>query len=177
MKKEPFVTKETDRRDCKILSDSFPFILMKKESVKMQKAVKEAFAWNPGFREYFAVKATPNPFLLNILREYGCGADCSSMTELMLAHELGMSGEEIMFSSNDTPAEEFVYANEIGATINLDDFTHIDFLEKTIGAFPKTMSLRYNPGGVYTLSNGIMDNLVMQNTDLQKSSFLRDINF
>ena len=111
-----------------------------------------------GFREYFAVKATPNPFLLNILREYGCGADCSSMTELMLAHELGMSGEEIMFSSNDTPAEEFVYANEIGATINLDDITHIDFLEKTIGAFPKTMSLRYNPGGVYTLSNGIMDN-------------------
>ena len=157
MKKEPFVTKEQIEEIVK--SYPTPFHLYDEKGIRENaKAVKEAFAWNPGFREYFAVKATPNPFLLNILREYGCGADCSSMTELMLAHELGMSGEEIMFSSNDTPAEEFVYANEIGATINLDDFTHIDFLEKTIGAFPKTMSLRYNPGGVYTLSNGIMDN-------------------
>ena len=157
MKKEPFVTKEQIEEIVK--SYPTPFHLYDEKGIRENaKAVKEAFAWNPGFREYFAVKATPNPFLLNILREYGCGADCSSMTELMLAHELGMSGEEIMFSSNDTPAEEFVYANDIGATINLDDFTHIDFLEKTIGAFPKTMSLRYNPGGVYTLSNGIMDN-------------------
>ena len=96
----------------------------------MQKAVQEAFAWNPGFREYFAVKATPNPFLINILKEYGCGCDCSSMTELMMADALGFQGEEIMFSSNDTPAEEFAFAAKIGATINLDDFTHIDYLEK-----------------------------------------------
>ena len=157
MKKEPFVTKEQIEEIVK--SYPTPFHLYDEKGIRENaKAVKEAFAWNPGFREYFAVKATPNPFLLNILREYGCGADCSSMTELMLSHEIGMSGEEIMFSSNDTPAEEFVYANEIGATINLDDFTHIDFLEKAIGKFPKTMSLRYNPGGVYTLSNGIMDN-------------------
>ena len=124
----------------------------------MTKAVKEAICMESGLPRVFCSKSNSKPVLLNILREYGCGADCSSMTELMLSHEIGMSGEEIMFSSNDTPAEEFVYANEIGATINLDDFTHIDFLEKAIGKFPKTMSLRYNPGGVYTLSNGIMDN-------------------
>ncbi len=122
------------------------------------KAVKEAFAWNPGFREYFAVKATPNPFLINILKEYDCGTDCSSLTELMMSEALGFKGEYIMFSSNDTPAEEFAYANKIGATINLDDITHIEFLENIIGTLPKTMSLRYNPGGVYQLSNGIMDN-------------------
>ena len=84
-----------------------------------------------GFKEFFAVKATPNPFLIDILREYGCGCDCSSLTELMLSHAMGVKGGDIMFSSNDTPAEEFAYANEIGATINLDDITHIDFLEKT----------------------------------------------
>jgi len=120
--------------------------------------VKDAFAWNSGFREYFAVKATPNPFILNILKEYDCGCDCASMTELMLADALHFSGEEIMFSSNNTPAEEFTYAQKIGATINLDDFTHIDFLEKTLGFIPETISCRYNPGGVYEISNGIMDN-------------------
>ena len=97
------------------------------------KALKEAFAWNKGYKEFFAVKATPNPFLINILREYGCGCDCSSLTELMLSNAMGVKGEDIMFSSNDTPAHEFEYAAKIGATINLDDITHIDFLEKTIG--------------------------------------------
>ena len=120
--------------------------------------VKEAFSWNKGFREYFAVKANPNPFLINILKEYGCGCDCSSLTELMLAKELGFSGEEIMFSSNATPAEEFQYAREINAVINLDDFTHIDFLEKTTGSIPETISCRFNPGGLFRMSNGIMDN-------------------
>ena len=104
------------------------------------------------------MKATPNPFLINILREYGCGCDCSSLTELMLSNAMGVKGEDIMFSSNDTPAHEFEYAAKIGATINLDDITHIDFLEKTIGYLPKTLSCRYNPGGYFSISNNIMDN-------------------
>ncbi|MCD8324328.1 MAG: diaminopimelate decarboxylase [Clostridiales bacterium] len=157
MTKPTFVTKEQIEEIVKTYPT--PFHLYDERGIRENaRAVKEAFSWNPGFREYFAVKATPNPFLLNILKEYGCGTDCSSMTELMLSDALGFSGEEIMFSSNDTPPEEFLYANEIGATINLDDFTHIAYLENLIGDFPETMSLRYNPGGVYTLSNGIMDN-------------------
>ena len=128
MSKKTFVTKEQIQEIVK--SWPTPFHLYDEKGIRENaQAVKEAFAWNPGFREYFAVKATPNPFLINILKEYGCGTDCSSMTELMLSKALGFSGEEIMFSSNDTPPEEFVYANEIGATINLDDFTHIVQLE------------------------------------------------
>ena len=157
MTKKPFVTKEKIEEIAKEIPT--PFHLYDERGIRENaQAVKEAFAWNKGFREYFAVKANPNPFLINILREYGCGTDCSSLTELMLSHELGVKGEEIMFSSNDTPAEEFRYADEIGATINLDDFTHIQFLEDTIGHIPETISCRYNPGGVYTISNGIMDN-------------------
>ena len=157
MTKKPFVTKE--KLDEIVKEIPTPFHLYNEKGMRENaQAVKEAFAWNKGFREYFAVKANPNPFLINILREYGCGTDCSSMTELMLSHSLGVKGEEIMFSSNDTPAEEFKYADEIGATINLDDFTHIRFLEDTIGHIPETISCRYNPGGVYTISNGIMDN-------------------
>ena len=157
MTKKPFVTKEKIEEIAKEIPT--PFHLYDERGIRENaQAVKEAFAWNKGFREYFAVKANPNPFLINILREYGCGTDCSSLTELMLSHELGVKGEEIMFSSNDTPAEEFRYADEIGATINLDDFTHIQFLEDTTGHIPETIICRYNPGGVYTISNGIMDN-------------------
>ena len=158
MEKKTFVTKE----QAEAIASKYPtpFYLYDETGIRANaKAVKEAFAWNPGFREYFAVKATPNPFLINILREYGCGTDCSSMTELMMSNALGMSGEEIMFSSNDTPAEEFTYAAKIGAIINLDDITHIDFCEEACGGkLPETMSCRYNPGGVFKLSNGIMDN-------------------
>lgn len=120
--------------------------------------VRQAFSWNPGFREYFAVKATPNPFLLNILKEYGFGVDCASETELMLSEACGFSGREIMFSSNDTPPEEFAYADRLRAIINLDDITHIDCVEQVLGRLPEVMSCRYNPGGVFELSNGIMDN-------------------
>ena len=117
MKKQPFVTKE--KLEEIIKEYPTPFHLYDEKGIRENaKAVKEAFAWNKGFREYFAVKATPNPFILNILREYGCGCDCASLTELMLADALHFKGEEIMFSSNDTPAEEFVYADKIGATIN-----------------------------------------------------------
>lgn len=157
MKKVPFVTKEQVEEIVK--SYPTPFHLYDEAGIRANaKAVKEAFAWNKGFREYFAVKATPNPFLIDILKEYGFGCDCSSMTELMMAKACGLEGENIMFSSNETPLEEFVYANELGAIINLDDFTHIQCLEDTLGYIPETISCRYNPGGVFAMSNGIMDN-------------------
>ena len=157
MEKKPFVTKE--QLDEIVKKYPTPFHLYDEKGIRENaEAVKEAFAWNPGFREYFAVKATPNPFILNILKEYDCGCDCSSLTELMLADSQGFDGQHIMFSSNDTPAEEFAFADELGAIINLDDFTHIDFLEQTIGHIPETISCRYNPGGIFKISNDIMDN-------------------
>ena len=157
MEKIPFVTKEKVEEIVKTIPTPFHIYDEKGIRENAQK-LKDAFAWNNGFKEFFAVKATPNPFLIDILREYGCGCDCSSLTELMLSHAMGVKGGDIMFSSNDTPAEEFAYANEIGATINLDDITHIDFLEKTIGKIPETISCRYNPGGYFKISNSIMDN-------------------
>ncbi|MBQ3010964.1 MAG: diaminopimelate decarboxylase [Oscillospiraceae bacterium] len=120
--------------------------------------LNRAFAWNPGFKEYFAVKATPNPTIMKILHEEGCGMDCSSLTELMLCERVGITGEDIMFSSNETPAEDYVLAEKLGAIINLDDITHIEFLEKTIGYIPKKISVRFNPGGYFEISNAIMDN-------------------
>ncbi len=157
MKKKTFVTKE----QLEAIAEQFPtpFHLYDEKGIRANaQAVKDAFSWNKGFKEYFAVKATPNPFLIQILHEYGCGCDCSSLAELVLSDACDVRGEDIMFSSNDTPAEEFVKAKELGAIINLDDFTHIAFLEESIGEIPKTISLRYNPGGVYEISNGIMDN-------------------
>ena len=157
MKKTPFVTKEQVEEIVKTYPT--PFHLYDEKGIrKNAEAVKEAFAWNPGFREYFAVKATPNPYLLKILQEYDCGCDCSSYTELMLAKSTGFSGDHIMFSSNDTPPQEFAYCNKLGGIINLDDFTHIQILEDTLGYIPETISCRYNPGGVFQMSNGIMDN-------------------
>ena len=157
MTKETFVTKE--QLDEIVKQYPTPFHLYDEKGIRANaQAVKDAFAWNKGYKEYFAVKATPNPFLIKILHEYGCGCDCSSMAELVLSDACDIRGEDIMFSSNDTPAEEFVKAAELGAIINLDDFTHIDFLEQTLGYIPETISLRYNPGGVYEISNGIMDN-------------------
>ncbi len=157
MSKKPFVTKEQIEEIVKAYPT--PFHIYDEKGIRANaQALKDAFAWNKGYKEFFAVKATPNPFLIDILREYGCGCDCSSMTELMLSHAMGVKGEDIMFSSNDTPAEEFEYAYKIGATINLDDFTHIDFLEKTLGTLPETISCRYNPGGVFKISTDIMDN-------------------
>ncbi|EOS37142.1 diaminopimelate decarboxylase [Lachnospiraceae bacterium A4] len=157
MKKEAFVTKEQIEEIVKTYPT--PFHIYDEKGIRRNaQALKEAFAWNKGFKEFFAVKATPNPFLIDILREYGCGCDCSSLTELMLSDAMGIKGEDIMFSSNDTPAEEFEYAAKIGATINLDDISHIEFLEKTIGRLPETISCRYNPGGLFKITTDIMDN-------------------
>ena len=156
MNKVPFVTKEQIEEIIKTYPTPFHIYDEKGLRENLQ-AVKEAFAWNKGYREYFAIKANPNPFLINIMKEYGCGCDCSSLTELMLADALGFYGEEIMFSSNDTPAEEYVFANKVGATINLDDITHIEFLEGLVD-LPKMLSCRFNPGGLFQMSNGIMDN-------------------
>ena len=155
--KKTFVTKEQVEQIA--AKYPTPFHLYDEKGIRENvKALKDAFSWNKGFREYFAVKATPNPFLMKILNEYGCGCDCSSMTELMLSEAIGVTGEEIMFSSNDTPVEEFAYANKLGAIINLDDITHIDVLEETLGYIPETISCRFNPGGIFKISNDIMDN-------------------
>ena len=155
--KRPFITLEQGRK----LAEMFPtpFHLYDEKGIRENaRRLKEAFSWNKGFREYFAVKAAPNPFLIRLLNEEGCGCDCSSLTELMLAEALDLSGDEIMFSSNDTPAEEFEKCAALGGIINLDDFTHLEEVEKTLGKLPETMCCRYNPGGVFTISNAIMDN-------------------
>ncbi len=135
-----------------------PFYLYDEKGIRENmERVKRAFAWNTGYREYFAVKATPNPYLLELMKDGSFGVDCSSLTELMLSDAVGFSGEQIMFSSNETPDEDFRFAHRLGATINLDDFTHIEILNRLCG-IPETICCRYNPGGVFQASNAIMDN-------------------
>ncbi len=149
--KKPFVTKE--QLEDIVKQYPTPFHLYDEKGMRENaRRVNAAFSWNPGFKEYFAVKATPTPALLKILRQEGCGADCSSLTELMMAEKCGFRGHEIMFSSNNTLAEEFQLADQLGAIINLDDLTHVDFLEESLGGrVPETVLCRYNPGGVFTL--------------------------
>ena len=154
--KTPFVTRE----QLESLTQEFPtpFHLYDEAGIReTARALHRAFAWNEGFKEYFAIKATPNPSILKILQEEGCGVDTASYVELLMADKLGFSGKEIMFSSNNTPADEFVYARELGATINLDAYEDIAFL-KSVTGIPKVISCRYNPGGVFELGTDIMDN-------------------
>ena len=154
--KIPFVTKEKLEEIAGQYAT--PFYLYDEAGIRSTaRLVNKAFAWNKGFKEYFAVKATPNPSLLKILHEEGCGADCSSYTELLMADAVGFKGSEIMFSSNDTPAEDFQLARKLNVTINLDDITHIKFLEQ-VADIPDTISCRYNPGGHFAIANNIMDN-------------------
>ena len=135
-----------------------PFHLYDEKGVRERaRALHKAFSWNPGFKEYFAVKATPNPAILKILKEEGCGVDCASYVELLMSQKLGFAGQDIMFSSNNTPAEDFQFARDLGATINLDAYEDVAFLKEAAG-IPKVISCRYNPGGVFELGTSIMDN-------------------
>lgn len=156
MEKKPFLTLEQARDITRDVPT--PFHVYDERGIRERaRAVNAAFAWNPGFREHFAVKATPNPSLLAIMREEGCGVDCSSYTELLLSRACGFTGHQIMFSSNETPALDMFEAARLGALINLDDITMVDFLEQVAGV-PGTVFCRYNPGGVFALGNSIMDN-------------------
>ena len=155
--KTPFTTLDQVKEIAKTYPT--PFYLYDEKGIRENaRKVYKAFSWNKGFKEYFAVKATPNPSILKILKEEGCGTDCSSLTELQMSDACGFHGEDIMFSSNDTPLEEYTFAHKLGAIINLDDFTNIEELKDTLGSFPETMSLRYNPGGYFRIANTIMDN-------------------
>ncbi len=156
MRKTPFASLE--QIEAIAAEIPTPFHLYDEAGIRERaRAVNAAFAWNPGFKEHFAVKATPNPSLLQILREEGCGVDCSSYTELLLSDACGFKGHEIMFSSNETPAIDMFEAARLGALINLDDLTMVDFLKDLVDV-PTTVFCRYNPGGVFEFGNGIMDN-------------------
>ena len=155
MKKTPFIT--LDKAKEIIQQVPTPFHLYDEAGIRRNaRALKAAFSWNKGFREYFAVKATPNPYILKVLHEEGCGCDCATYSELLLAEAVGITGHEVMFSSNVTPEKDMRKAREMGAYINLDDATYVDFLEK-LGPVPETVCLRYNPGGSFSLGNTIMD--------------------
>ncbi len=155
MEKKPFVTLEQVKEIVKKYPT--PFHIYDEKGIRENaRKLKEAFSWNPGFHEYFAVKATPNPYLMEILKEEGIGADCSSYTELLLADKIGLHGKQIMFSSNVTPAKDFELAAKLDAIINFDDITHIDFYEK-IAPFKEVMCCRFNPGGKFQIHNTIMD--------------------
>ena len=156
MKKTSFLTLEKAQEIIQTIPT--PFHIYDEAGIRRNaRALKAAFAWNPGFREFFAVKATPNPSILKVLHEEGCGCDCSSYTELLLAEAIGLKGEDIMFSSNVTPVQDMQKAFDLGAYINLDDATHVEFLHKVTGSVPETVCLRFNPGGSFSLGNTIMD--------------------
>lgn len=155
MKKTPFLTLEKAKEISAQIPT--PFHIYDEAGIRANaRALKAAFAWNKGFREYFAVKATPNPYILKVLNEEGCGCDCSSYTELLMAEAIGLNGKDVMFSSNVTPRLDMEKARQMGAYINLDDATHVDFLA-SLGPVPETVCLRYNPGGSFSLGNTIMD--------------------
>ncbi|MCM1083475.1 MAG: diaminopimelate decarboxylase [Clostridium sp.] len=154
--KKPFITKSQVEEIVKTYPT--PFHIYDEKAIRENaRLLKQAFSWNEGYKEFFAVKATPNPTILKILKSEGCGCDCSSYTELLMSEKVGITGSEIMFSSNDTPEKEFALATKLGATINLDDYTHVKFLKDTCG-IPETISCRYNPGGTFSISTTIMDN-------------------
>lgn len=173
--KVPFITK--NQLDKITAEFPTPFHLYDEHGIREKaRALNTAFSWNKGFKEFFAVKATPTPAILKILQEEGCGADCASYVELILANKCGFDNSEIMFSSNDTPAEEFLLAKKLGATINIDAYNHIEFLSTLAGfEFPETMSLRYNPGGVFTMGTKIMDNPEESKFGMTKAQLIQGI--
>ncbi|KAA8711904.1 diaminopimelate decarboxylase [Lactococcus garvieae subsp. garvieae] len=173
--KVPFITK--NQLDKITAEFPTPFHLYDEHGIREKvRALNTAFSWNKGFKEFFAVKATPTPAILKILQEEGCGSDCASYVELILANKCGFDNSEIMFSSNDTPAEEFLLAKKLGATINIDAYNHIEFLSTLAGfEFPETMSLRYNPGGVFTMGTKIMDNPEESKFGMTKAQLIQGI--
>ena len=173
--KVPFINK--DQLEKITAEFPTPFHLYDECGIREKaRALNTAFSWNKGFKEFFAVKATPTPTILKILKEEGCGADCASYVELILANKCGFDNSEIMFSSNDTPAEEFLLAKKLGATINIDAYNHIEFLSTLAGfEFPETMSLRYNPGGVFTMGTKIMDNPEESKFGMSKAQLIQGI--
>ena len=154
--KKPFITLEQAQKIIK--EHPTPFHIYDEKGIRATaRALNSAFSWNKGFHEYFAVKALPNPTILSILHEEGCGFDCSSYTELLLAKALGLKGKDIMFSSNVTPKEDYVLVHELGGIINLDDASDVEIVHDLFD-LPETMSLRFNPGGYFAIGNDIMDN-------------------
>ncbi len=157
MKKTPFITLEKAQEIAAQIPT--PFHIYDETGIRQRaRELYKAFSWNPGFKEFFAVKATPNPYILKVLQEEGCGCDCATYTELVLAEAVGATGENVMFSSNVTPELDMRKAVQMGAYINLDDATHVEFLARIAGdRMPETVCLRYNPGGSFSLGNTIMD--------------------
>ena len=156
MEKRPFLTLQKAQEISREIPT--PFHIYDEAGIRANaRALREAFAWNQGFKEYFAVKATPNPYILQILKEEGCGCDCATYTELLMAEAVGITGKNVMFSSNVTPAADMKKAFDMGAYINLDGAEFVDFLYRVAGSVPETVCLRYNPGGVFSLGNAIMD--------------------
>ena len=156
MKKVPFVTKE--QLDEIVKKYPTPFHLYDEKGIRENaRKVYKAFSWNKGFKEYFAVKATPNPAILQIMKEEGCGLDCATKVELMMAKACGFTGHDVMFSSNVTPANEYAYAKDMGVIINFDDITHLKYFEENVGEFPETVCCRFNTGGDFKISTAIMD--------------------
>ncbi|WFA77007.1 diaminopimelate decarboxylase [Streptococcus suis] len=169
MTKTPFVSKEV----LETITEQFPtpFHLYDEKGIREKaRALNAAFSWNKGFKEYFAVKATPTPAILKILQEEGCGVDCATDVEVLMSEKLGF--KDIMFTSNDTQAQEFVYARKVGATINLDAYEHIEFL-KNVAGIPETVCLRYNPGGVFSLGTDIMDHPEESKFGMTKEQLLK----
>ncbi|MBO4126126.1 diaminopimelate decarboxylase [Streptococcus suis] len=169
MTKTPFVSKEI----LDTITEQFPtpFHLYDEKGIREKaRALNAAFSWNKGFKEYFAVKATPTPAILKILQEEGCGVDCATDVEVLMSEKLGF--KDIMFTSNDTQAQEFVYARKVGATINLDAYEHIEFL-KNVAGIPETVCLRYNPGGVFSLGTDIMDHPEESKFGMTKEQLLK----
>ncbi len=158
MEKRPFINKDQLEAIC--AEYPTPFHLYDEAEIRRRaRALNEAFSWNPGFKEYFAVKATPNPWIVSILAEEGCGCDCATGTELTLAEACGVTGEKIMLSSNDTPDEDYRQAAELGAIINLDSLDMVDCLVRALdGKLPRMVCCRVNPGGTFSSANGIIGN-------------------
>lgn len=166
-----------DKNKIAEISKSYPtpFYLYDEKGIReCVRKIKNAFSWNEGYREYFAVKAAPNPAILKLLHEMGCGVDCASEAELIMAQKLGFCGDEIMFTSNDTTIEDYIFAEKLCATINLDDISHIEFLRD--GAeIPEKICMRYNPGTDFIVQNDIMGELCQSKFGMRKDQIIESI--